>query len=496
MGVTDRPPRTVIAQTVPSPDEIERIRESVADTAQIRIEIETVVTSNGAVIVVRIPDRPRGVPFHTHDGKYLIRLDDKLRGMTLEELDAIRREAGSEFTSAIVPDDASRVISAAAFEELRRLMAESGAETDLAAMSDSDLLKALGVVSTDGRLLVAGLLLIGKPEAIRRHVPHAQWRFFRMKSDTEYDQADNGYDCLPVALRRLRELINANNPITTVPGDLLQPEFPRYPNLAMRELLVNAFAHRDYQIPGTVVAKIYPSRLELSSPGGFVGGVTPGNILHHPSAPRNTALFSALARFRLANASNLGVPRIYRDLLSEGKEPPAYTDEGQTVQVMLKGQEVRREFLRLVNDYPGLGVDHLLVIHYLTRHREVNAARAAQLSQRPLETARELLGFLSTVLHLLQQGGSGKGRYFRLSRAAYEILTNSLEYHIDMRLTEGNVRARILETLKERSLTNAELREITQYSRDQCLRIMKKLEQEGMVQVRGTRKSAQWFLRV
>jgi len=36
-----------------------------------------------------------------------------------------------------------------------------------------------------------------------------------------------------------------------------------------------------------------------------------------------------LARIRLANAANLGVPRVYRALLSEGKEPPIYWCSGR-----------------------------------------------------------------------------------------------------------------------------------------------------------------------
>jgi len=36
-----------------------------------------------------------------------------------------------------------------------------------------------------------------------------------------------------------------------------------------------------------------------------------------------------LARIRLANAANLGVPRVYRELLSEGKEPPIYWCSGR-----------------------------------------------------------------------------------------------------------------------------------------------------------------------
>jgi ATP-dependent DNA helicase RecG len=495
LGVNDRMPRQVLPIPLPQDEDLARIRESVADATQIRIEIETVTTTDGAVLAIRIPPRPRGVPFHTQTGKYLIRLGEGLRGMTLSEIDTIRREAGIELTASPIIGDLAGMLSASGLEELRRLMTEAGAAADLIRLSDTDLLHSLGVLAGDGSLFLAGLLLAGKPEAIREHLPHARWQFRRMKSDTDYDQAEDGTDCLPIALKRLRELVGANNPIVTIPGWLVHPEFPRYPALALRELIVNALAHRDYEIPGAVTIKLYPDRLELSNPGGFVGGVTAQNILHHPSSPRYPAMFQALARMRLANASNLGVPRIFRDLLSEGKEPPTYWNSSQAIRVTITGQEAKREFLELVQKYPGLDVDDLLVIHFLTRHREITARTVAERCQRSMEGAREVLSRLVTQRNILETGGGvGRGRYYRLSRPAYQMLVGSLRYHVDSRLADQNAKARILAALAEGPLANAELREITQLSRNQCFKLMAELRAAGEIEMRGSKRWARWHL--
>jgi len=55
-----------------------------------------------------------------------------------------------------------------------------------------------------------------------------------------------------------------------------------YPNSAVRELVVNALVHRDYQVDGSVDLEHSPEQLVVSSPGGLVFGVTPENILTHP----------------------------------------------------------------------------------------------------------------------------------------------------------------------------------------------------------------------
>lgn len=493
MGVSDKSPRHIIPTAIPRQDEIAGIRESVADATQIRVEIDVVTTAEGTVIAIRIPSRLRGIPFHTQGGKYLIRLGERLRGMTLSEIDAIRREAGDELTSYPVAGDATILTSASALEDLRRLMVEAGAAEELTRLSDPDLLHSLGVLGSDGRLSVAGLLLAGRPDAIRDQLPHARWQFRRMKSDTDYDQADDGMDSIPVALRRLRELVGANNPIVTIKGPLVHAEFPRYPLLALRELIVNALAHRDYEVPGAVTLKLYPDRLELSNPGGFVGGVTVDNILHHPSSPRYPALFQALARMRLANAVNLGVPRVFRDLLREGKEPPSYWTSGHAVRVTVKGQEARPEFLKLVDQYPALDVDDLTVIHYLTRHREVTVARAAEICRRSMDDAREILARLANVWRLAEIGGSpGRGRYYRLSRVAYSMLVSLADYHLDRRLTTENAKARVLSALADGPLTNSEIREITQMGRLQAFRLMKRLEAERLTRLEKKGRASKW----
>ncbi|MFH0954387.1 MAG: ATP-binding protein [Verrucomicrobiota bacterium] len=495
MGVTDRLPRQIVPIRTPTAEDLKVMRDSVVDSAELHLRLEVVQTSTGSVLVAHIPARPRGMPLHTRDGKYLIRLGDELRGMTLQEIDAIRTEAGVEFTAARVAGDPQELISAAAMEELRALMTEADAAGELARLSDADLLRGLGLVTTDGVALMACVLLVGRADAIRANASNAQWQFFRMRSDTDYDQTEGGHDCVTVALRRLRDLVNANNPITTVPGWLVHPEFPRYPALALRELLVNAFVHRDYRTAGSVCLKLYPNRLEISSAGGFIGGITPDNILHHQSAARNAALFQVMARIRLANAANLGVPRVFRELLCEGKEPPYYSSSPASVRVTVKGQETKRVFLELLQKNQGLDVDELLVLHYLTRHREITSRRASEICQRPLEAGRELLSELVNQRGLLEAGGAGRGQYYRLARPVYQQLLGALDYYVDGRLALENAKARVLAALAHRPLSNADVREITQLSRSQSLGLMKKLGKEGRVELRGAKKGARWHLR-
>jgi DNA-binding IclR family transcriptional regulator len=150
-----------------------------------------------------------------------------------------------------------------------------------------------------------------------------------------------------------------------------------------------------------------------------------------------------------------------------------------------------------VDAHPGLTVDGLLVLHHLTRHREISAREAADLCQRPIAAARELLARLAAGERLLETGGpSGRGRYYRLSLAAYTELGDSLAYHVDSRLAQENVKGRILTALKQAPLSNADIREITQLGRDEAKRLMAALREEGLVELQSVRKAARWHRRL
>lgn len=61
--------------------------------------------------------------------------------------------------------------------------------------------------------------------------------------------------------------------------DFKRIDIPEYPYLAIREALINAIAHRDYNRTGApILFYIYDNRVEIISPGGLVSGVTLQNI--------------------------------------------------------------------------------------------------------------------------------------------------------------------------------------------------------------------------
>lgn len=170
-----------------------------------------------------------------------------------------------------------------------------------------------------------------------------------------------------------------------------------YPEIALREALLNALCHADYRIASPILVKQFPGRIEITNPGGLIGGITPENILHHTPVTRNRCLVDALVRLRLINRSNLGIQRMYTALLIEGKEPPSIEDLGDAFRLTLRASKLSFAFRAFVAEEGKRGVDldldHLLVLQHLLRHPEIDSPTAARLCQRSQEEIREVLTF-------------------------------------------------------------------------------------------------------
>jgi ATP-dependent DNA helicase RecG len=118
---------------------------------------------------------------------------------------------------------------------------------------------------------------------------------------------------------------------------------------------------------------------------------------------------------------------------------------------------------------------------------------AGYITQRGTEQAKELLSGLMKNFDLIEPIGGGRGRYYTLSRYAYGLLQDSLRYERQQHLDKEAVKIRILSVLKDRDLTNAEVRQITGMDRRQLNAIIKEMASEG-VKIIGHGRGAKYTI--
>ena len=75
----------------------------------------------------------------------------------------------------------------------------------------------------------------------------------------------------------------------------------------------------------------------------------------------------------------------------------------------------------------------------------------------------------------------------------YDFLEKGIEYDRNKRLDKESIKMRILSILRDRNLTNIEIRQMTGFERQQVLRLMRELESDG-VKLSGSGRGAFYYL--
>lgn len=476
---------------VPPEVDVNRLKRAVYDRTDPKItpvfEDLPVPEGSGRLLVMQV--HPGMPPYTDSSGSGKIRIGKDCQPLTGSLRRRLMVETGeTDATAASVPGDWRTHASPTALEKLRAAASVEKAPRELLALSDGELLLNLGCLSQD-KLTRAGLLLCGKPESIRAIFPGFVWTYLRMESDTSYADRRDGHEALPLALDHFEDRIALDNPIRTLEVGMIHAEVRAYPQIALREALLNALCHADFRLPGPILVKQFPDRLEISNPGSFIGGISPTNILHHPPVPRNPALVDALAKLRLVNRSNLGIGRMFESLLVEGKEPPDIQELGETIVVTFRKQDVSAPFRAFVAEESRqgrvLGVDELLILQFLLRHTELETTHATALCQRTDATMRATLSRMERDSGWLERGGSGRSTYWTLSRALIRRLRADGHHETLSRIDWEAAKTRILSVLKQRQkdgepgLRNSEIRSMTHFDRNQVFRLMQELRNEN-----------------
>ncbi|HZB11361.1 MAG TPA: RNA-binding domain-containing protein [Rubrobacter sp.] len=492
---------------VPPEVDINRLKKAVYDSTDPKItpvfEELRVEEGTGRLLIMQIYGGLQ--PYTDTSGKGKVRVGKDCQPLTGTLRRRIMVETGeTDYSAAEVPGDPESHLSAVAMEQLRETARRERASEELLTSSDVDLLRALGVIRK-GHITRAGVFLAGKEASIKEYLPGYVWTYLRMRDDTQYIDRADGSDALPVALARITDRVMADNPITTVEQGMFHFEYRTYPEIALREALMNAFCHSDYRMPGPIMVKQFPRKLEISNQGGFIGGVSPENILHHVPVARNPHLVDALTRLRLVNRSNLGVGRMFSSLLVEGKEPPIIEEQGEAVSLTFLAGELLSPFRAFVAEVNQRGrplsVDNLLVLQYLLRHQELDTVTAARICQRSETEAREILSEMESGFGYLERGGTGRGTYWILRSDLYQRLSGPGHPERDRRIDWEAAKTRVLSVLKQRAergeggLSNAEARSITHMNRPQVKRLMAQLRDEGQAELAGRGRAATWVFK-
>jgi ATP-dependent DNA helicase RecG len=361
--------------------------------------------------------------------------------------------------SARDADDVDPRALLSAREGLSRLTDDRQA---LADVSDRDLLRALGVVDADDRLLRAGEVLLCAPSSQSATLVYQH----RATPGGEATAVERIAQPLILAFERLMELVWARRNVTplTLPTGQ-QIEISDFPEAAVREALSNALLHRDYRLQRPVQVEHSPSAFVIASPGPLVGSVTEQNILTHASTPRNPTLARAARTLGLAEETGRGVDRMFREMIRVGHDLPLIVGGIDFVRVVLSGGAPRAAIVRYVAQLPREereDTDTMLVLFELCQRRTVSADSVAPMLQKAVPETEMILRRLAQehpgLLEPTRASRRLSSPQYRLRADALKALGTAVRYQ---RRTVDETDRKVLAHLREYgTITNRTLQNL------------------------------------
>ena len=116
-------------------------------------------------------------------------------------------------------------------------------------------------------------------------------------------------------------------------------DIPEYPINAVREALVNALAHRDYNMWGHCITfYIYDDRIEIISPGALIYPLTVDNLgINLNPIHRNEAICNIFAKTIYMEHFGTGIKRMRNEMQRSGLKDPEFYNENNFFTVILRG---------------------------------------------------------------------------------------------------------------------------------------------------------------
>ena len=421
LGMEDAFPHKVVG-TSQCENALGKLENEIYKALQIPVDAyELFDEQNNRVVVVEIPRHPVGKALRFEDvplwrsGEELIPMPDKVLFSILQETDPDYSQAICE---GVTIDDLDKE----AIDILKEKYARKQNNPTFTSLSDRQALSDLKLIEGN-KVTNAAVLLVAKAQIKQQNFPQAkvQHEFRTTEGQERFDKRLSFVAPFYILIDQLWKAVNDRNGSVPVQEGAYMFDIPFFNEEVIREVINNAFAHRDYRLASEIVIKQYPTKLSVISPGGFPTGVTLENILTVSSTPRNRLLADVLAATGIVERSGQGMDVIFRLTLSEGKQTPDYSKTND--------YQVTAILSATVKD-PGFALFIKSIQQELPENQKLSVFDvltfcAIREGKQPKD--KEIAKRLYSMGYLEKRGKTSAIRYI-LPRRYYELTGNQSEY--------------------------------------------------------------------
>lgn len=482
--------------------DLQNIIESIYEKTRPSIFVDPEEIEYDGKKVIALTVASDGITHATTDGRCLKRLGKNSKPFYPDEMSNRYSEIqSSDFSGRILSDSTEDDINKLEVYKLKEKLKARNPESTLADMDDIAFLRDLALVKSDSgniKLTVAGLLFVGKEQAINRLLPQAEVIYLHYSESNleEYDARLDMKAPIISVIDRLSEKIQDSNRIVNVQVGLFRLEIVDFPEKVFQEALLNALSHRDYQSQGAVYVKHYPDKIVIENPGAFLDGITENNIITHPSVPRNKLIAETLQHLKYVQRTGQGVDIIFREMISSGKPFPEYKSYNDAVSLTIYSAIDDMDFVKFIaNEENGLSrsfsLSELMILRYLKDNRKITMSEAESLIQEARDQAQNACNNLKRY-GLIELSGNE----YMLTAKIYDELKNPVDYTKDKAIQYIKAREMILEYIRDRGFINNELvRELCGFSQKQARIILQRMRKENLIELSEKGRYAKYIIK-
>lgn len=482
--------------------DLQNIIESIYEKTRPSIFVDPEEIEYNGKKVIALTVASDGITHATTDGRCLKKLGKNSKPFYPDEMSNHYSEIqSSDFSGRILSDSTEDDINKLEVYKLKEKLKARNPESTLADMDDIAFLRDLALVKSDSgniKLTVAGLLFVGKEQAINRLLPQAEVIYLHYSESNleEYDARLDMKAPIISVIDRLSEKIQDSNRIVNVQVGLFRLEIVDFPEKVFQEALLNALSHRDYQSQGAVYVKHYPDKIVIENPGAFLDGITENNIITHPSVPRNKLIAETLQHLKYVQRTGQGVDIIFREMISSGKPFPEYKSYNDAVSLTIYSAIDDIDFVKFIaNEENGLSrsfsLSELMILRYLKDNRKITMSEAESLIQEARDQAQNACNNLKRY-GLIELSGNE----YMLTAKIYDELKNSVDYTKDKAIQYIKAREMILEYIRDRGFINNELvRELCGFSQKQARIILQRMRKENLIELSEKGRYAKYIIK-
>ena len=316
----------------------------------------------------------------TADGKIYIRIGDQCQPARSEDIVRLASEKDAfqwelqprnvSFTE--IPENNMRWFA----DEIRK---SDRVKANIKELSDIEVIEHYNLIDK-GKLTNLGVLWLGTASQRSRLVYPLTVQYIvydevekKVRKEDWQDYSKNPKELLLEIEKEAIELTYFDE----FPLGLFRNKIRHYDARLIRELLINAIAHKSYTISGDIFIKVYQDRLEITNPGGLPLGITKDNILH-TTYRRNPHMIRVLHDLKLMEGEGTGYNLIYEITSRDAKAFPIPISDYNSTSVTQYSKILDEEAVLLLDfiakNYQ-LSQKEFIALGVITRHKKILATQ-------------------------------------------------------------------------------------------------------------------------